>query len=85
MFCHLRPQAAPDEVMQQRAIPNAQALRYRHWNAEHRLANRVKTKKIALWAHVSQISLVAFKQRTRLEQAPEQTKAENPPLSKAGF
>lgn len=38
-----------------------------------------------LWAHVSQISLVAFNQRTRLEQAPEQTKAENPPLSKAGF
>lgn len=34
---------------------------------------------------MSQISLVAFKQHTRLEQVPEQTKAENLPLSKAGF
>lgn len=56
-----------------------------HWNSKHRWANRVKPKKIALWAHVSQISLLAFNQSTRLEQAPEQTKAENPPLSKAGF
>lgn len=82
-FCHLCPYGA-SEVIQQPAIPNlAPSTRVIEIQSTDQIIGS-SPKKEALGSCVTNQS-GPFKQRTRLEQAPEQTRAENLQLSKAGF